>query len=128
VWTYFDSRLAFFRPKFSPSHLAFFSSREKRKGQRRSKRGSNLKLNLMHFDRSRYGRLWRLKDAFEENEGTVNAAKLGSNMVLCQRYECQHAECKHAERHSAEFRENVTVPKRHYTDVKKCRNVTIPIL
>jgi hypothetical protein len=41
--------------------------------------------------------------------------------VLRPRHETQRDECKHAERHSAEFRENVTVPKRHSTE---CNNVT----
>jgi hypothetical protein len=49
-------------------------------------------------------------------------------LVLRQRYECQHAECKRAERHSAETRENVTVPKHHYTEEKHCRNDKVSML
>jgi hypothetical protein len=48
-------------------------------------------------------------------------------MVLRPRHETQRDECKRAERHSANFWENVTVPKRHISNSKKCRNVTVSI-
>jgi hypothetical protein len=48
-------------------------------------------------------------------------------LVLRHRSECQRAECKRAERHRAEFKENVTVQKRHISELKKCRNVTVSI-
>jgi hypothetical protein len=59
------------------------------------------------------------------NKKTVKRTK---RPVLRHRSECQRAECKGAERQSAEFRENVTVPKRHSIDYKKCRNVTVSTL
>jgi hypothetical protein len=37
-------------------------------------------------------------------------------------------EYKRAKGHSAEFRQNVTVPKHHYVNVIKCRTVKVLIL
>jgi hypothetical protein len=49
-------------------------------------------------------------------------------LVLRQQDESQCAECKGTKRHSAKFRENVTVPKCHNVDVIKCRTVKVSML